>query len=131
MNIFYLFSHKVASKGVGETRKMNSSLYPKVNKLVDWQPGGIAVTIDIDEEGHVFFSLVRPIGAAPEVCAEFSRYSALSLAEVLLPCECGEIATSKRRVNGYFSRRLRYVQHQQQTEQKAAVEVTWSPSMPR
>jgi hypothetical protein len=87
---------------------MNLTLYPKANKLVDWQPGGIAVTIDIDE-GYVFLSLVRSVGVAPELCAGVSRYLALSLAEVQLAGEGGEVTTSKRRVNGYFSCRLRYV----------------------
>lgn len=88
---------------------MNANTKPKVRTLVDWQPGGVSVTIDIDDEGHVFLSSVRPAGVAAVKSA--SRYSALPPAEARLAGEGGEAAESKRQANGYLSRRLQYVEH--------------------
>jgi len=75
----------------------------------------VGVTIDIDDEGHVFLSSVRPAGAA--AVKSVSRYSALPLAEVGLAGAGGEAATSKRQANGHLSRRLEYVEHGERAQQ--------------
>jgi alpha-galactosidase len=86
-------------------------------KVIDWQPGGIALTIDIDDEEHVWLRSVRPAGTASvEAESPSHRYSALPLAEVRLAGEGSEIGTSKRQVNSYLSRRLRYVRHEERDE---------------
>ena len=79
-------------------------------KVVDWQPGGIALTIDVDDEEHVWLRSIRPAGTASvEAESPSHRYSALPLAEVRLAGEGSEISTSKRQVNSYVSRRLCYM----------------------
>jgi alpha-galactosidase len=86
-------------------------------KVIDWQPGGIALTIDIDGEDHVWLRSVRPAGtAAADAESPSHQYPALPLAEVRLAGEGSEIGTSKRQVNSYLSRRLRYVRHEERDD---------------
>ena len=81
---------------------------------IDWQPGGIALTIDIDHDEHVWLRSIRPARAVMvEAESPTHRDSALPLAEVRLAGEGSQIGTSKRQVNSYLARRLRYVRHEE------------------
>jgi alpha-galactosidase len=65
----------------------------------------------------VWLRSVRLAGTASvEAESPSHRYSALPLAEVRLAGEGSEIGTSKRQINSYLSRRLRYVRHEERNE---------------
>lgn len=85
-----------------------------VKTLIDWQPGGISLTVDIDHEKHLSLRSVWPAGAAAmKVESSSHRNSTLPIAEVRLAGEGSQTGTSKRLVNGYIARRLCYMGHEE------------------
>ena len=78
--------------------------------LIEWSAGALVLTIEINDEQHLRLRSVRPAGT-PQPGPSDAPDSALPLANVRASGEGREADTSKRQINGYLARRLRYVRH--------------------
>ena len=80
--------------------------------LIEWLAGALIISIHKNDEEHVRLHSVRLAGS-PQPGRSNSADSDLPLANIRLSGEGREADTSKRQINGYLSRRLRYVRHEE------------------
>lgn len=89
---------------------------PRTQRLIKWQPGGIQVELDIDQDQHVYLRSVLPV---PSPAADqgtddcLPDTSNLCLNEIRLDGEGSQFGTSKRQIESYLGKRLRYVSHKE------------------
>lgn len=80
--------------------------------MIHWGTKALAVSIDVDKEGHVWLRSLRPAGAADAV----HTASALPLVEVRIAGEGSIVTSSQRQMGSSLSRRLCYVRHEERQE---------------
>ena len=80
--------------------------------LIEWRAGALVVSIYSNDEKHIRLHSVRS-ATAPQFGQSDAVDFDLPLANVRLSGEGHAVDTSKRQINGYLSRRLRYVRHEE------------------